>query len=142
MLINLENSRKFKVLSDQYVANINRALKNIKLEVLTDYIRNNNKSLTIVTNKVASTLNLDTIKKYIKNTNVIESKELMMARLSQSKSYLKILGISYLIKDTNIPIFANVVEKVIQSTHIFNKIVLVLKLTIIKVSLKSDLTVI
>ena len=66
----------------------------------------------------------------------------MMARLSQSKSYLKILGISYLIKDTNIPIFANVVEKVIQSTHIFNKIVLVLKLTIIKVSLKSDLTVI
>jgi len=66
----------------------------------------------------------------------------MIARLSQSKSYLKILGISYLIKDTNILIFANVVEKVIQSTHIFNKIVLVLKLRIIKVFPKSDLTVI
>jgi len=56
----------------------------------------------------------------------------MIVRLSQSKSYLKILDISYLIKDTNILIFANVVEKVIQSTHIFNKIVLVLKLRIMK----------
>jgi len=104
--MNLENSRKLMVLSSQHITNINRALKNIKLEVLTNYIRNNNKDLTIVTNKVVSTLDLDTIKKYIKNTNVVKS------------------------KDTNILIFADVIEKVIQSTYIFNKIILDLKLRI------------
>jgi len=37
---------------------------------------------------------------------------------------LKILGIPYYIKDINVPIHSNIVEKVIQTTHIFNNIVL------------------
>ena len=78
-----------------------------------DYIRNDNKGLNIVTNKVASTFNLDIIEQYIKNVNIIESEEVMTAKLLQSKLYLKILGISYLIKDTNVSISANIVEKVI-----------------------------
>ena len=80
---------------------------------MADYIKDNNKSLTTITNKVALVLDLNTIKKYIKNANVIKSDEVITARLSQSKLYLKILGILYIIEDTNIPITANVVEKII-----------------------------
>ena len=45
----------------------------------------------------------------------------MASRLPQSKSYFKILGISYFIEDTNLPITTNIIEKV---TYIFNDIVL------------------
>ena len=48
-------------------------------------------------------------------------------RLPQFKYYLKILNIPYLIKDTNIPIMTDVVKRILQSTHIFNDIVLILK---------------
>ena len=76
-----------------------------------NYIRNDNKSLTIVINKVVSILDLNIIEKYIKNTNIVESEEVIIVRLPQSKLYLKILGISYLIKNTNIPISADNVKK-------------------------------
>ena len=79
----------------------------------------------ITINKVASTSYLNTIENYIKNIDVVDSNNVMSPRLPQSKSYLKILGIPYLIEDTNILITADVVERILQSTHIFNDIVLV-----------------
>jgi len=109
-----ENSKKFIILSGQHIANINKVLENIKSNVLGDYIRADNRSLAIVTNKVTSESNLTTIEK---NTNVVESGEVVTPRLPQFKSYLKILGISYLIEKTNIPITTDIIEKVIQSTH-------------------------
>ena len=48
----------------------------------------------------------------------------MNPRLLQSKSYLKILGISYYVEDTNLFITIDIVERVIQTTHIFNDVVL------------------
>ena len=86
-------------------------------------------------------LDLNTIKKYIKNVNVIDSNNIMTSRLSQFKFYLKILDILYIIKNTNVPISSDVV-KILQSTHIFNDVVLALKLSIIKASSKSDMTII
>jgi len=94
------------------------------------------------TNKVTSVLDLNTIEKYIKNIDIINSDKVIAPRLLQSKSYLKILSIFYLIKDTNVSITANIIENVIQSTYIFNNIILVLKPGVIKVSSKSNLAVI
>jgi len=111
--ISLENSKKFIILSEQHVTNINRILKNIKSDILADYIRDDNRDLTIITNKVTSTFNLNTIEEYIKNTNIIKSDEVKIARLLQFKLYLKILGISYILKNTNTFITTNVVEKII-----------------------------
>ena len=65
-----------------------------------------------------------------------------MFRLPQLKSYLKILGILYLIEDTNVPINSDVVKKIIKSTHIFNDVVLAFKLRVIKASPKSDMAII
>ena len=66
----------------------------------------------------------------------------MMFRLPQLKSYLNILGILYLIEDTNIPINSDVVKKIIKPTHIFNDVVLAFKLRVIKASPKSDMAII
>ena len=63
-------------------------------------------------------------------------------RLPQSKSYLKIIGIPYLMENTNILINSDFVETVIKSSHIFNDLSLTSKLRIIKASPKSDIAII
>ena len=140
--MSLANFSKFMVLSYKHIANINRAFKNIKSDVIADFIQADHRGLTITTNKVMSTLDLNTIKKYIKNANVIDFNDIIAPRLPQSKSYLKILDIPYLIKNTNIFISSNIVKRILELTHIFNNIVLDLKPRVIKVSSKSDIAVI
>ena len=66
----------------------------------------------------------------------------MSPRLSQSKSYLKILGIPYYIEDMNLPITADIVERVFQTTHIFNDIVLTSHPYVIKALSKSNMAII
>jgi len=90
---------------------------------------------------VASSSDMSTIEKYINNINVFDSEDIIAPRLSQSKSYLKILGISYLIEDTNVPITSNVAKRIIKYTYIFNNVVLTLKLRVIKAFPKSNMMV-
>lgn len=107
------NSNRIIVLSNKHVANINKILKDIKSDVIVEFIRANHRGLMIITNKVVSTSNFNTIEKYIKNVDVINSNNISFSRLPQSKSYLKILGIPDLIKDTNISITSDVIKRVI-----------------------------
>ena len=130
------------VLSNKHVVNINKVLKDIKSDVMANFIRANHRGLMIITNKVASTSNFNTIEKYIKNVDVVDSNDISSSRLPQSKSYLKILDIPDLIKDTDISITSNIIKRVIQSTHIFDNMVLSSKLRIIKASSKSNIAVI
>ena len=67
------NKAKFMESSSTYITNLNRALKNIKSEVMADFVCIDQTNIIIVSNKVTSSLNLQTIKKYIKNTNLINS---------------------------------------------------------------------
>lgn len=60
--MSLANSSKFIVLSYKHVTNIDIALKNIKSDVMADFIKADHRDFTITTNKVASTLDLNTIK--------------------------------------------------------------------------------
>ena len=137
--ISSSNSDKFIALSNKYITNINSILKNIKSDIMANVIHSNSEELTITTNKVVFSLDLNTIKKYIKNVEAIDSNNIIVLRLLQSKLYLKIISILYLIKDLNIPIISDIVEKVLQSTHIFNDIILALKLYyIIKISSKLN----
>ena len=57
----------------QYIANINKCLKNIKSDVFADFIYVSNNRVTITMNKLANVSDLTTIKKYIKNINNINS---------------------------------------------------------------------
>ena len=59
----------------EHITNIVRSLKNIKSEVMADFIHMDSISIIIVTNKVAS-VNLWTIEKYIKNVDYIKLEEI------------------------------------------------------------------
>ena len=140
--MSLDNINKIMVLSNKYIVNINKALKKIRSEVMADFIQADNKGFSITTNKVISNIDLNIIEKYIKNIDVINSEDIMTSRLPQSKSYLKILDILYLIKDTNVSITSKVIEKVLQFMHIFNNVTLVSKPKIIKALSKLDIVVV
>jgi len=139
--MSLSNSTKFMILSYKHVENINRVLKSIKLNIITDFIWADYWGLIIITNKVILFSDLSTIKKYIKNIDIIESDNIMVPKLSQSKSYFKILNISYLIKNTNIFITSNVVKRIIKFMYIFNNVILASKSRVIKALSKSGIVV-
>ena len=90
--------------SNTHIVNINRALKNIKLKVKTDFVWTEQAGIIITTNKIATQLDLQTIEQYIKNMNYIKADSVKTPCLPQSKSYLKIIGIPYLLENTNTPI--------------------------------------
>ena len=140
--MNANNSKNFIKNSSSLVSNINRALKNIKSDVMADFICSNNKGMVITTNKVASSLNLQTIGRYFKNMNNIKANHVESLRLLQPKSFLKIIGILYLRKDTLASITADVIEKIVKDNHIFNNVVLVLRSSIIKVLPKLDMSIV
>jgi len=56
--IDKNNINKFMALSSSHIANINRALKNINLDVMADYIQLEPIGVTIITNKIALPSNL------------------------------------------------------------------------------------
>jgi len=86
---------------NSHVTNINRTLKNIKSDIMADFIHIKNRGVIITTNKIARALDLQTIKKYIKYTNDIEANQVEISRLSQSKSFLKIISIPYISETTH-----------------------------------------
>jgi len=130
--IGTNNMEKVIVQSNAYVANINRLLKGIKLKISVNFIQFDNRDIIVTTNKIATILNL----------NNIDSSNIISPKLLQSKFYLKILGILYCVKDINLPITTDIVVRIIQTTHIFNNVILASHLYIIKASSKSDMAVI
>jgi len=140
--MNNDNKMKFIEDSSTYVFNLNRELKNIKSKVMVDFVLQEIAGIVIITNKVASELELQTIKNYIKNANQIETEEVDVLQLSQSKLYLKITDILYLREDTNMPITSDVVEDIMRKNHVFNNMTLVLRPQVIKVSPKSDIAIV
>ena len=142
IFMSTNNTERVIVQSNIHISNINRLLKDIKSEIYANFICSNKRSIILTTNNITSTLDMQTIEKYIKNLNNIDSNEIISPRLFQSKSYLKILDIPYLIKDTNLPIFADIIKIVIKSTYIFINTVLAFRPQIIKVSLKLDMAII
>ena len=86
--MNNDNKKNFIEKSSSHITNMNSALKNIKSEVMVDFVWVNPKDIIIVTNKVASTLDLQTIENYMKNANYINTEGVDISQLPQSKSYL------------------------------------------------------
>jgi len=137
-----ENVDNILVTANKYIANINRALKNIKSNVIVDFIHSENMGITIVSNSIALQSNLQVIERYVKNIDNIRSNDIQVLRLTQSKSYLKITGILYFVEGTNTPIRSDNIKVIIKSNHIFNDLSLTSKPKVIKASPKSDIAVI
>ena len=136
VLMSNDNKMKFMEDSSTHIININRVLKNIKSKVMADFVQTDQTGIIIATSKVAAPLNLH------KNMNYIEADNIEVPHLSQSKSYLKIIGIPYLLKNTNTSLTADIVESIIKNNHVFNNIAVISRPRVIKVSLKSDIDII
>jgi len=93
-----DNISKFMSSSGKHITNINKALKNIKSNVLADFTWSDHQGLIVSTNKIVSLSDLSVIENYIKNIDVITTKDIMPLCLSQSKLYLKIIDIPYIMK--------------------------------------------
>ena len=80
------NSDRFIALLSKHITNINRTLKNIKSEVVVDFIYKDYRGLVIITtNKVIANSDLNTIENYIKNVGVMTS---IVQVLSQNLGHL------------------------------------------------------
>jgi len=90
-----ENITKLMKNSSLHVTNINWSLRNLKSDVLVNFICSDLTEVMVVTNKVAVQSDLYIIEKYIKNVNDIASLNMEVPQLLQSKSYLKIICIPY-----------------------------------------------
>ena len=140
--MNSKNKLQFMKDSSSHIANINKVLKNIKSEIIADFVRVENSGIVITIHKLAVPLDLQTIKQYIKNVSFIEVDKIEAPRLPQLKLHLKILGIPYLLKNSNIPILADVVEKIIKKQSHINNIIIASRSRVIKVLPKSDMAII
>ena len=142
IIVGNNNKTKFTASSSEHIANLNRVFKNIKSDVMANFTCMDQISVVIVTKKVASSLNLQIVENYIKNVEHINSEDVETPHLPQSKSYLKIINISYLMENTNTSLNSSVIETILKNNHIFNNVVIVLKSCIIKMSSKSDMAIV
>ena len=138
-----ENITKFMKNSAIYVTNLNRNLKNMKSEVLVDFIYSDPVGITVVTNKVSLPYDLLIIENYVKNSESIDSSQVDSPQHPQSKSYFKIISIPFFphgnLQDQ---LTANDVELIIKQNQIFNNVTLASKPRVIKVSPKSDMIIV
>jgi len=70
------NINKFMTLSDKYVANLNQALKDIKLDIFTNFICKDHQGLIIIAKKVILPSNLSMVENYIKNIHSINANDI------------------------------------------------------------------
>ena len=104
------------LLPSVYITNINSMLKNIKSDIRADFVRTDQHGIIIIMNKVASTSDLQMVENYVKNVDYLDSKDIKILYLPQSKSYLKIIGILYLMENTDIFINSSVVKSILKTT--------------------------
>ena len=136
------NANKFMTASSEYIINLDQTLRSIKSDLIIDFIHIDHWGLIVTFNRVASSLDISIISKYIKNCNKIDINDIQDIQLSQSKLYLKIFSILYIIEGTNVLINSKVIETFIKSTYIFNNINIVSRLHIIKVFPKFDIVIV
>ena len=135
-------AKEFIKNSSLHVVNINHVLKAIKSSMIANFICVKDKGIIIMTNNISSGSDLQEIEKYIKNSLFSNADKVLPARLTQSKSYLKIVDIPFISKKTSSCISLDKIEDVLKNNYLFNNIVLASKPHIIKVSPKSNMAII
>ena len=140
--INNKLAKRFTKNSSMHIINLSCALKNILLNTIADFIHTEDKGIVITTNSVFLPSDLQEIKKYVKNSLTTDAEQILSLRLLQSKSYLKIMDISYISERTNIWLSSDEIENILKNNHVFNNIILASKPQVIKVSPQSNMSII
>jgi len=122
------------------ITNINEHLKNSNSDIITDFIHLSNNGVIITTNRPANTTKLSRIENFLKKIDNIDPISIEAPHLPKSKSYMKIVGLSYNSElGTITPDF---IEGILKETHLFKDATLTSKPYVIKASPKSDKTVV
>ena len=138
-----ENISSFMKNSSLHVANINRNLWNAKSDILVDYLRSENSGITVITNKVAQQSDMSIINNYVKNSNDINSLQVDEPHLLKSKSYLKITSIPFFShSNSQERLTSDNIEAILKQNYIFDNISLASKPRVIKVSPKSNMSIV
>ena len=138
-----DNNNAFMKNSAAHIASINRLLRNAKSEVAVDYIRSDPIGLSIITNKVVLQSDLQIIDQYMKKSKDINKLQVEKPRLPQLKLYLKIIGIPYYLNSKSQECLnSSNVEAILKQNQTFDDIKLAPRPRIIKVSPKSDMSII
>ena len=87
---------------------------------MINFICLENTGITIVSNLVTSQSDFQVMERYVKNIENVRSNDVQILRLSQLKSYLKIIRILYFVESTNTSIRSDNIEVIIKANHIFN----------------------
>jgi len=124
-----------------HVFQINALLKNVKSSMRSEFIYPCSGGIAIITNNVPNPSDLSIIEKYFKSVEGINSNDIPSPRLPQSKSYLKITGLSYLRANGNKITSENITD-FMKHIDLFENIPLATKPHIIKASPKSDMAII
>jgi len=141
--ISKDNNSNFMKNLALYVVNINRQLQNAKSEVLVDYIQSDPMDITVITSKVSQQSDLLIIDQYVKNSNDINTLQVEEPRLPKSKSYLKIISIPFYPYDNfQKRLTSSNIETILKQNQIFDNIFLASKPRVIKVSPKSDMSIV
>ena len=83
------------------------------------------------------------INQYIKNSNDVNALQIEELQLPKSTSYLKIIGILYYSHNNSQEhLTSNNIEMILKQNQIFNNILLASKPRVIKVSPKSDISIV
>ena len=123
-----------------HISNVNKCLKNSKLDIIADFIWITNNGIIITMNKLANVLNLSTIKKFLKNINNVNLNLIKGPCLPKSKLYMKIVGLSYKIEQGVIT--SDYIESILKKIHLFKDVMLASKPYVIKVSPKFNMAVV
>ena len=108
-----------------HISNVNKCLKISKSDIVADFICITNNGIVITTNKPANDLNLSTIENYLKNIKNVNSDSIESPHLPRSKSYMKIIGLPYKIKQG--VILPDYIEGILKETHLFKDVMLASK---------------
>ena len=127
--------------ANTHIFQINMLLKSIKSTMRAEFICPCPGGVSINTNSVLNTSDLNTIERYLKSINSTGNDKVLAFRLPQSKSYLKITGIPYIQPNGN-KLTGDDIITTMKHLELFEPVNLAAKPRVIKVSPKSDMAII
>ena len=120
----------------------NKSLVEASSKLGIEYVCKTQDSVSMSTNSVTLAAELEVIKQQLKKTASLSETTEIESYLPQSKSFLKVLDISYQNSNTSLPITLAQVGAALFSFPLFENITLVFLSCIIKVSPSSNISVI
>jgi len=127
--------------ANAHIFQINMLLKSIKSTMRAEFICLCPGGVSINTNNILNTSDLNTIERYLKSINGAGNDKVLTPWLPQSKSYLKITGIPYIQPNGN-KLTGDDITTTMKQLELFEPVNLAAKPRVIKASPKSNMAII